>query len=76
MFTLQLRVNPLLPLDLHVESQKPGPTHRQTLANKLEYDVICSDIQCESIGTLGSKNILFWSWLSVCVNKVKAIRLP
>ncbi len=36
-----------------------------TLAYKLglEHDVICSDIQCESICKFGSKITLFWSWL-------------
>ena len=42
------------------------------LSNKLgfEHDVICSDIQCESNGKFGSKNRLFWSWLSLCVKEV------
>ncbi len=38
----------------------------------LEHDVICSDIQCESIRTFGSKMTLFWSWLSLCVKEVQA----
>jgi len=44
-----------------------------TLAYKLglEHDVICSNIQWESICKFGNKNPLFWSWVSLCV-KVQA----
>ncbi len=41
----------------------------------LEYDVICSDIQCESIRKFGSKMTLFWSWLSLCVKEVQAFKI-
>ncbi len=41
----------------------------------LEHDVICSDIQCESIRKFGSKITLFWSWLSLCVKEVQAFVL-
>ena len=50
------------------------PLFTLTLAYKLglEHDVICSDIQCESICKFGSKDPLFWSWLSLCVKEVQA----
>ncbi len=48
-----------------------------TLAYKLglEHDVICSDIQCESICKCGSKITLFWSWLSLCAKYVQAFKI-